>query len=294
MLGYRVPMLSRPSSRLSSRPSPGTSTRTVDHPPVTLSEIDGIRYLHLDTPWIQGGMFIKSPQVVAIDYVQRMLACLLWLPTETLGQGLAVQLGLGAGALTRFTAVSMGMATTAVEINPQVIAVNGSHFKLPRQAEVVRGDAGHWLAQATPRSVRLLFVDLYDHEAAAPVLDDEDFYRACRSVLEVGGVMSVNLFGRHSSFHDSIVRMASAFGPDQVWSLRPTREGNTVVVAAHGVTVPTRAELTERAAAIEARWLALGLPARKWLRMVRPFKPVKPVQSVPSVPSVPSVQSELA
>ena len=256
------------------------SRRAIELPPVTLSEEDGVRYLHLGTVWIQGGMRIRKPQVVEIDYVQRMLASLLWLPAATLGQGRAVQLGLGAGAITRFTAVQLKMATTVVEINPQVVAVNASHFHLPAAAEVVRGDAADWLAQAEPASVRLLHVDLYDHEAAAPVLDDVDFYRSCRAVLEDGGVMSVNLFGRHASFHDSIARIAAAFGNHQVWSLRPTREGNTVVVAGRGVVVPSREELAARAAVIEARFAALGLPARKWLRMVRPYRPLDPPGSL--------------
>ena len=256
------------------------SRRAIELPPVTLSEEDGVRYLHLGTVWIQGGMRIRKPQVVEIDYVQRMLASLLWLPAATLGQGQAVQLGLGAGAITRFTAVQLKMATTVVEINPQVVAVNASHFHLPAAAEVVRGDAADWLAQAEPASVRLLHVDLYDHEAAAPVLDDVDFYRSCRAVLEDGGVMSVNLFGRHASFHDSIARIAAAFGNHQVWSLRPTREGNTVVVAGRGVVVPSREELAARAAVIEARFAALGLPARKWLRMVRPYRPLDPPGSL--------------
>jgi spermidine synthase len=139
------------------------SRRPVELPPVTLSEEDGVRYLHLGSVWIQGGMRIRKPQVVEIDYVQRMLASLLWLPAEALGEGLAVQLGLGAGALTRFTAVQLKMATTVVEINPQVIAVNQSQFHLPQTVEVVRGDAADWLAQADAGSVRLLHVDLYDH-----------------------------------------------------------------------------------------------------------------------------------
>ena len=240
-------------------------------PDVTLSEEDGVRYLHLGTVWIQGGMRIKQPQVVEIDYVQRMLASLLWLPSDQLGQGLAVQLGLGAGAITRFTARQLRMATTVVEINPQVIDINAAWFHLPEKAEVVRGDAADWLAQAEHGSVRLLHVDLYDHEAAAPVLDHVDFYRACRAVLEDGGLMSVNLFGRHASFHDSIARIAAAFGSHQVWSLRPTREGNTVVVAGRGVVVPPREALSARAALIEKRFGHLKLPARKWLRMVRPY-----------------------
>lgn len=245
----------------------------IEHAPVTLSEHDSVRYLHLGTVWIQGGMRMDKPQVVAIDYVQRMLASLLWLPSGELGQGRAVQLGLGAGAITRFTVVQLKMATTVVEINPQVVAVNAAYFHLPARAEVVQGDAADWLAQAEPASARLLHVDLYDHEAAAPVLDHVAFYRACRAVLEVGGVMSVNLFGRHASFHDSISRIAAAFGSHQVWSLRPTREGNTVVVAGRDVVVPAREELAARAALIESRFGPLGLPARKWLRMVRPYNP---------------------
>jgi len=245
--------------------------RAATLPPVTVSEFDGVRYLHLGSIWVQGAMRIRRPQRVELDYVQRMLASLLWLPTESLGQGHAVQLGLGAGALTRFTARQLRMATTAVEINPEVITVNGTWFQLPAEAEVVRGDAADWLEQAEPGSVRLLHVDLYDQDAAAPVLDDEAFYGACRAVLEEGGVMSVNLFGRHASYADSVARIAAAFGAGQVWSLRPTREGNTVVVAGRGVVVPGREVLTARAAAIEGRFGALGLPARKWLRMVRPY-----------------------
>lgn len=240
-------------------------------PPVTVSEAAGVRYLHLGSIWVQGAMRIRRPQQVHLDYVQRMLASLLWLDADALADGHAVQLGLGAGAITRFTATQLGMATTVVEINAEVVAVNASHFHLPAAVEVVRGDAADWLAQADAASVRLLHVDLYDEEAAAPVLDDADFYAACRAVIEPGGVMAVNLFGRDTSFAASIERIAAAFGATQVWSLRPTREGNTVVVAGRDVVVPDRDVLGARAAGIEARWGALGLPAAKWLRMVRPY-----------------------
>lgn len=245
----------------------------IDLPPVTLSEYEGVRYLHLGSVWVQGAMRIRQPQKVELDYIQRMLASLLWLPSAALGQGLAVQLGLGAGAITRFTCQQLRMATTVVEINPAVIDIGAAWFHLPPQAELVRGDAADWLAQADPGSVTLLHVDLYDQDAAAPVLDSQDFYAACRAVLAEGGLMAVNLFGRHASFAESIRRIAAAFGPQQVWSLQPTREGNTVVVAGRGVVVPGRDELTARAQHLEQRFGALGLQARKWLRMVRPYTP---------------------
>jgi spermidine synthase len=133
---------------------------------------------------------------------------------------------------------------------------------------LVEADAGDWVAQPAQRSMaNVLNVDLYDHEAAAPVLDSAVFYRHCRDVLAPGGVMSVNLFGRASSFEASAERIVTAFGAGQVWRLQATREGNTVVIATNGVVVPEREELLARAATIEHRF---GLPARKWLKMVRP------------------------
>lgn len=247
------------------------------HPPVTLSEHDGVRYLHLGSVWVQGAMRIRNPQIVELVYVQRMLASLLWLPTEALGRGLALQLGLGAGAITRFTQHQLGMATTVVELNPWVIEVGRRWFHLqtddPRLT-VVQADAGAWMReQAAPGGVQLMHVDLYDHEAAAPVLDDEAFYADCRRALAEGGLMSVNLFGRHSSCRRSMARIAAVFGPDQVWSIQPTREGNTAVIAARGVEVPGREVLQARAGHLQQRFGRLGLQARQWLRMVRPWVP---------------------
>lgn len=242
--------------------------------PVTLSEHDGVRYLHLDSIWVQGAMRIRAPQKVELEYVQRMLAALLWRPSEALGEGRAVQLGLGAGAITRFTCKALKLPTTVVEINPMVVDINRLRFHLPvgdRGLEVVVADAGAWLRQATPRSATLLHVDLYDHDAAAPVLDSRDFYADCHALLDEGGVFSVNLFGRAASFADSAARIAEVFGHDNVWSLRATREGNTVVIGTRGAPLPDRAERLRRADTIEARFGTLGLPARKWLRLIRPY-----------------------
>lgn len=261
----------------SRRSRPADTVPAHDLPPVTISEHEGVRYLHLGSIWVQGAMRLSKPQVVELDYVQRMLASLLWLPTEVLDTpGHAVQLGLGAGAITRFTHHQLGWRTTAVELNPLVINAGRLWFALPEDGprlQLLRMDALHWLRQADAASVGLLHVDLYDQDAAAPVLDDEVFYAACRRVLKPGAVMSVNLFGRHSRFAASAARIAAAFGADQVWSLRPTREGNTVVVAGAGAVVPGRDELLQRAATLEQRFGDLGLKARAWLRMVRPYRP---------------------
>jgi spermidine synthase len=43
--------------------------------------------------------------------------------------------------------------------------------------------------------------------------------------------MTVNLFGRASSFERSVEKISAAFGKEAVWAFKPTREGNTVVMA---------------------------------------------------------------
>jgi len=243
-------------------------------PTATIAEHDGLRTLHLgDTPWVQGAMDLRKPRELVLEYVQRMMAWMLWRDSAEVSRGHAVQLGLGAAAITRYCHQVLRMQrVTAVELNPAVIAACRHAFRLPAddaRLAVRERDAAEWVRDDTNlQTAQVLNVDLYDHEAAAPVLDSEAFYAACRGTLAHGGLMSVNLFGRAASFEQSAARIAAAFGRDQVWSLRPTREGNTVVVAARGVDVPGREILAARAATIERKF---GLPARKWLRMVRPL-----------------------
>jgi spermidine synthase len=246
--------------------------KSPDLPEVNFSDHGDIRYLHLGTEWVQGSMRLDMPFDIHLEYVQRMMAWLLFVDPASVAKRHAMQLGLGAAALTKFCHKRLRMKTTAIELNPQVVAACRLWFKLPpddARLSVVLGDAAevaahtHWRGQ-----IDALQVDLYDHEAAAPVLDSEDFYRDCRKLLTEDGCMTVNLFGRSSSFERSLSRICAAFGEDAVWAFRPTREGNTVVLALREPQHPSRAQLAERAETIETRW---GLPARKWLRV---FKPV--------------------
>ena len=239
---------------------------------VNLSEADGIRYLHLGTEWVQGSMRINAPFDIDLEYVQRMMAWLLFVPPDSVAGRHAMQLGLGAAALTKFCYKKLRMTCTAVEINPRVADVCRAWMRLPPEDErlrVVIADAAREIRQAEwLGTVDALQVDLYDAQAAAPVLDSPDFYADCRHLLTDEGCMTVNLFGRTASFERSLESIASAFGPRAVWQFKPTREGNTVVLAQRTPSRPKRTELAARAEAIQARW---DLPSAKWLRV---FKPV--------------------
>ena len=242
----------------------------------TVSEADAVRYLHLGTPWVQGAMRIRKPLGLELEYIQRMMVWMLLRPEAAWRGCHAVQLGLGAAAITRFTHGAMHMRTTAVELNPSVILICRWCFKLPEDSErlsVLEMDAEDYVANPNhANTVDALCVDLYDQDAASPMLDSEAFYRHCFALLRDGGVMSVNLFGRDASFERSAKRVAAAFGQTadsaNVFSMQPTKEGNTVLVAMKCVGLPERDVLVARAENIKAMY---KLPAPKWVKMIRPY-----------------------
>jgi spermidine synthase len=241
-------------------------------PEVNFSDYGNLRYLHLGTEWVQGSMRLDAPFDLDLEYVQRMMAWLLFVDPSSVARRQAMQLGLGAASLTKFCRKKLRMATTAIELNPQVIAACRLWFRLPADDErlcVILGDAAqvvaspHWQGR-----IDALQVDLYDQEAAAPVLDSEDFYADCRRLLTEDGVMTVKLFGRSSSYERSLAKIAAAFGAPAVWAFKPTREGNTVVLAQRTPQRPTRVHLAAQAEVVQARW---GLPASKWVRVFGPI-----------------------
>ena len=242
-------------------------------PQVNMSEHGKVRYLHLGTEWVQGSMDTSKPYGIELEYVQRMQAWLLFVPSQAVPDLHAMQLGLGAAALTKNCHKVLGMRTTAIELNPQVVAACRTWFKLGNDDErlsVVLGDAAEVAAHAHWRGqVDALHVDLYDHEAAAPVLDDADFYANCRQLLTPNGCMLVNLFGRASSYERSLGHISQAFGADAVWAFKPTKEGNTVVLAQRNPSRPERDLLQARAEQIETQW---GLPALLWLKVLKPVQ----------------------
>jgi spermidine synthase len=249
-----------------------TTKKKTTLPEVHFSEDGDIRYLHLSSPWIQGSMLIKKPYDIELEYVQRMMAWLLFMPAEDVAGAHAMQLGLGAGTITKFCYKKLKMTCTAIELNPGVLHACRGWFRLPEEDErlrVVIADAAKEIRSPEWTGVvDALQVDIYDHEAASPVLDTLDFYQDCRALLSPNACMTVNLFGRSSSYEESLQKIAAAFGEDAVWAFKPTREGNTIVLAQRTPSRPKREQLMAAAERIEAKW---GLPATKWLRV---FKPV--------------------
>ena len=117
---------------------------TIELAPATISEAEGVRYLHLGTPWVQGAMRIRKPLAIDLEYVQRMMVWMLLRPSSDWPDCHAVQLGLGAGAITRYCHGVLRMRCTAVELNDTVIGVCRAYFHVEpgKRLKVIEADAG--------------------------------------------------------------------------------------------------------------------------------------------------------
>jgi spermidine synthase len=232
-------------------------------PEISVSEEDGIRYLHFGSVWIQGAMRMSDPFHLELDYTRELFAGLLFQPAPRS----FTLLGLGAGSASKFAWKAFPKAkVSSVELNPAVIAVARTQFALPpdsRRIQTLCADAQVHIA-AHPRSADYLIVDVYDAAAKGPVLSSPEFYAACREALdpETGGVMAVNLFGRHSSYETNLRNISRAFG-ERLLVLPPSERGNVIAFGFVGAPlILPLAELRARAAALKA---ATGLEAPRWL-----------------------------
>lgn len=235
----------------------------VDDEP-TLSEFDGIRYLHFGTEWVQGAMRIRKPAELVLAYTQQMMAWLLFL-APTSKDAVAI-LGLGAGSLLRYTLKHVRCQVVTVEWNPRVTAMCQAYFRLPNtpRSTIDHADAAVWVrSKENIGGYEILMIDLYDAYAQGPVRESLEFYQDCYRALSDVGVMSVNLFGNHESFPRNLENILKAFD-GRVLELPEIDAGNRVVLAFKGPLLDvTTQQFLERAQIVES---AFGLPARRWAK----------------------------
>ncbi len=235
----------------------------------SISEEDSIRYLHFDSQWIQGAMNMARPSELVLGYTQQMMAWLLFMrPGKHDSIGI---LGLGAGSLLRFCLRHTRAKLITIERNPRVTAICEAFFRLATNArsEIIHMDASAWVADPDNQaSLTALMVDLYDKHAQGPVCGDLQFYSDCYKCLASPGVLSVNLFGNHSSFEDNLQALHQAFAGNLL-ALPETDAGNTIVFGFKGCSPALDYEqIYERARFLQER---MGLPALRWVKsMHRP------------------------
>lgn len=231
------------------------------HPPATITEFEGVRSLHLGTSWVQGAMRLAKPDAIELEYVQMMMMWMLFMDKPRH----IVQLGLGSAALTKFCYQRFPDArVTAVDLNPNVIAICQALFGLPpndARLNVLEMNALDFVMDpANHGKVDVLQVDLYDEEARGPVLDTPEFYQACAACLTPGGIMTVNVFGDYINYDKNFQHMELAF--DSVVWLPEVHDANIIAVAFKQSPTVDFAELYERAGTIKKQ---MNLRAKSWV-----------------------------
>ncbi len=231
------------------------------HPPATITEFEGVRSLHLGTSWVQGAMRLAKPDAIELEYVQMMMMWMLFLEKPRH----IVQLGLGSAALTKFCYQRFPEAkVTAVDLNPNVIAICQALFGLPpndHRLNVVEMNALDFVMNpANHGKIDVLQVDLYDEEARGPVLDTPEFYQACADCLTPGGIMTVNVFGDYMNYDKNFQHMELAF--DAVVWLPEVHDANIIAVAFKEAPAIDFSTLYERAAVIKKQ---MNLRAKGWV-----------------------------
>lgn len=239
------------------------------HEPVNFSELRGVRYLHLGSEWIQGAMRLNSPNSIELEYAEQMMGWLLFLEPSINFE--VLQLGLGTGTLSKFCHhLNNDIQVSAVEINPAVIVASKVMFDLPIESDrmtVIQDDALAYVKNSKNYKTKdVIQVDLYDGSASGPALSSLDFYKGCANTLKDTGVLTVNLFGRHSSFKENINNICEAF-EDRVLLFPEVHDCNVVAIAFKGPPLKVSwKDLNARANDITKRW---GLPASKWVRGIK-------------------------
>lgn len=190
-------------------------------------ELGDIRSLLANWAYVQSAMSISDPFRLMLGYTRAMMAFLLFKP---LPKSIEI-IGLGGGSLAKYCHKYLpGSAIRGVEVDPDVIAV-GDQFHMPELSErfeTIWADGFDFVAQ-DERKADIILIDGFDEQGQAPRLCSPEFYRACRSRLNPGGIFVANLCDHPWKHHPMLARMRACFG--QILTLPVDQGMNRIVFA---------------------------------------------------------------
>ncbi|ASK26740.1 polyamine aminopropyltransferase [Neisseria chenwenguii] len=199
-------------------------------PEVGISEEGNIRSLHLGSNTIQSSMNLDHPAELVLSYSRAMMGWLLF--AEKKPQHIT-QIGLGGGSFARWIDTYLPETRqTAVDINPQVIAVARSLFELPFEGEkfeIVEADGAEYI-KVFRHSTDVILVDGFDGEQIIDALVEEPFFEDCRRALSSDGIFVTNWWSGDKRYQTFVERLLKIF-EGRVLELPAESHGNMAVMA---------------------------------------------------------------
>ena len=186
------------------------------------------RYLYFNVRLMQSEMSLKAPHDLALRYTQKMMGFLLFHPRPKR----IVLIGLGGGSIIKFCHRRLpGVQLTAVELNPDVIALRDAFFVPPddERLQILQADGAEYIAQAE-KGIDALLIDAFDKTGFAPSLANREFFEAAYAKLAGNGVLVINLAGEKESFAGLIGEVMHVFD-DQVIMISVPEDGNHILYA---------------------------------------------------------------
>lgn len=223
---------------------------------IEIREARGIRTLHFGSDWVQGAMRVSRPWDLELLYTQEMMAALLLSADWPEMPRRILQIGLGAGSLTRFISRHLPEAhQVVVEQTAAVVAAARQGFQLPAEGHRLRIDVAEgadWMSNAT-ESFDLILVDGFDADGQTGGLERVMFYQHARQRLAAGGLFVCNFLSRSPNFLQSCLALDSAF-QGRTRLLPQTPGGNVIALGAVRETATLdEATLRERVALLSER-----------------------------------------
>ena len=216
---------------------------------VEVTEVDGVRALHLGSVTIQSGMKVRNPFALALNY-SRGIICFLLFSSKIKS---VLTIGLGGASVTKYIYKFCPEITqTVLEINAQVIQIARSHFFLPDNDEklnVMEGDGVQYLLENLASS-DCVIIDVFDSHGIPPNCCTQDFFDSCFEALKNDGIFVINLWGSDKSFDIYLQRIEHTFSR-RVLMMPTGKPGNIIVFGFKNPTKFTEKKLRERAKLLE-------------------------------------------
>lgn len=199
-------------------------------PEVGISEEGNIRSLHLGSNTIQSSMNVDHPSELVLSYSRAMMGWLLFAETPPKH---ITQIGLGGGSFARWIDSYLpDTKQTAIDINPQVIAVARSLFELPHEGEnfeIIEADGAEYI-KVFRHNTDVILVDGFDGEQIIDALVEEPFFQDCRNALSPDGVFVTNWWSGDQRYQRFVERLLNVFD-GRVLELPAESHGNVAVMA---------------------------------------------------------------
>lgn len=191
-------------------------------------DLGDMRTLLFNWTIVQSGMRISDPDALVFDYVQMMMAFLLFNDHPRLIE----MIGLGGGSLAKYCYRHLpDTRIVAIEVSAEVIALRRD-FDIPEDDErftVFCADGADHVRIDSDRP-DIIMVDGFDERGQPPELCTVVFYQACFDRLQPGGMLVVNLCEQRHAYNGPVARIRRTFGRDVL--VAPTEYGGNRLVLA--------------------------------------------------------------